>query len=225
LLPDQAKPGKIRAVLGLGNPGREYERTRHNAGFLVVDRIRREAGARWSHLSDRDEAEVALPSGPLLLARPRTYMNLSGAAAASLMLRRGLTPEEILVVLDDAALPEGRLRLRPRGGDGGHRGLESILRETSSEEFPRLRVGIGAPGPAADLADFVLDPLDGESWERFQSVIARAAEAVELLLREGLSAAMNRFNPAPPPPDEESKDRKAPAPEADRDLRNPPQPG
>jgi PTH1 family peptidyl-tRNA hydrolase len=194
---------RIRAVVGLGNPGPRYERTRHNAGFLVLERFRREAGASWTQRADRQEASVDLGTNRLILGRPLTFMNRSGPAVLAFLADRALAPEEVLVVLDDTAIPEGRLRIRPRGGPGGHRGLQSILAELGTEELPRLRLGVGAPPEGEDLADFVLAQLDGPGWERFDEAVGRAAEAVRVLCRHGLEKGMNLFNSGPDLPAKE----------------------
>ena len=194
-----AIPEKVRAVLGLGNPGPRYERTRHNAGFLLVDLLRVSAGASWTNRGNRQEAILRDPAGPLLVTRPLTFMNLSGDAAGQILAERALAPSEMLVVADDAAIPAGRLRIRTGGSAGGHRGLLSLCERFGTDEFPRVRVGIGAPPPGVDLAEFVLEPLEGDDWAEFERTIERAAEAARVVIAQGMSAAMNRFNPAAPP--------------------------
>lgn len=186
----------VRAVLGLGNPGGRYARTRHNAGFLVLEEIR-STGVGWRNLGDREETERRIGGRTVILARPLTYMNRSGLAAEGLLASHHLTPPEMLVVGDDVALPWGRLRVRGSGGAGGHRGLESVLGHVGTEEFPRLRVGVSSPPEAMDLEEFVLEPLEGDLWGDFERVVARAADAVRVICVEGLEAAMNRFNAAP----------------------------
>ena len=193
-----ANPRQVRAVLGLGNPGPRYERTRHNAGFLLVDLLRSTAGGSWTNRGNRQEAVVRDPAGPLLVMRPLTFMNLSGEAAEQMLAARALAPSEMLVVADDAAIPAGRLRIRTGGSAGGHRGLLSLCERLGTEDFPRLRVGIGAPPPGVDLAEFVLEPLEAGVWTEFEQTIERATEAARLVLAQGLAAAMNRFNPVAP---------------------------
>jgi peptidyl-tRNA hydrolase, PTH1 family len=201
LAPETTGEPRIRAIVGLGNPGPQYERTRHNAGFLVLERLLRDAGGAWILQGNGSRADAWLGRGPerLLLSRPLTFMNRSGAAVLDLLSEHAWTPQELLVVLDDAALPEGRLRLRPRGGAGGHRGLESILEHLGTEEVPRLRFGVGLPPDGGDLAEFVLAPLEGADWERMSLVVERAAEAVLLVCRDGLQKGMNHTNPGPEP--------------------------
>lgn len=186
-----------RAIVGLGNPGSRYERTRHNAGFLVVERLRSEAGAVWETRPDREECLVRLGGAERLLVRPLTFMNRSGLPVSAVLAETGFEPDDLLVVVDDTALPAGRLRFRRRGGPGGHNGLISICESLGSEEFIRLRVGVGPAPPEVDLAVFVLEPLDGEAWSQLEGGVDRAAEAVGCICREGLAAAMNRYNPAP----------------------------
>lgn len=141
---------------------------------------------------------MRIGSEEILLVRPTTFMNRSGAAAEAVLAERGLEPSELLVVADDAALPAGRLRIRAAGSAGGHRGLLSIRDRIGSEAFPRLRIGVGAPEQGEDLAEYVLAPLEGDAWEEFVVVIERAVEAVRMICLEGVGKAMNRYNPAPP---------------------------
>lgn len=186
----------IRCCVGLGNPGLRYEWTRHNAGFWVVDRLAATARCRWRPIGKAHEALGDLGGSPIVLLKPQTFMNASGEAVLSCMARHGLTPAETLLIVDDVALPEGRLRLRPSGSDGGHRGLISVIEALETSEFPRLRVGVGGAAEDEDLADFVLRPL-GETEKRlFGEVTERAVEAVRWILRDGVVRAMNRVNPA-----------------------------
>jgi PTH1 family peptidyl-tRNA hydrolase len=183
-----------RLVLGLGNPGIRYAETRHNAGFLVV----RELARRWGVALDRTACHswVGLARGTLL-ALPQTYMNRSGYAARCLMELHRLAPSRVLVVYDELALPLGRLRLRPAGSPAGHRGMESILAELSTAEVPRLRVGIASedgPPSGEERSSFVLAPFAAAERERVDAAVARAADACELWLGQGIEAAMSRFN-------------------------------
>jgi PTH1 family peptidyl-tRNA hydrolase len=183
-----------RLVLGLGNPGAEYETSRHNVGFRVVDELARRQGiASW-----RRECEtlVAAAGDRLLLGKPQTYMNRSGYAALCLVERRGIDPGDLLVVLDDVNLPLGRLRLRRGGSPGGQRGLESILEELRTDEVPRLRLGVQEgeePPRGEELVDYVLAPFAGEG-EAVERMVERAADACAAWWAEGVEAAMNRFN-------------------------------
>ncbi|MBI2956371.1 MAG: aminoacyl-tRNA hydrolase [Acidobacteria bacterium] len=196
----------MRLIVGLGNPGREYAETPHNLGFRVVERLAEQARLRRQY--ERAQARLwrgRLDQTEVLLAEPLTYMNLSGPAVAALLRGEDLTPADLIVVLDDVALPFGQLRIRERGSAGGHRGLESIVAALGTEEFVRLRLGIQPPeAPVGDLSDYVLAPMTPEEQEQAAGMVAEAAEAVRLILREGPRRAMERFNRraalAPPQP-------------------------
>lgn len=183
-----------RLIAGLGNPGARYRDTRHNLGFRVVEELAR----RWGLRLDRVVCNALVGTrGDLLLAAPQTYMNRSGYAVRCLAEREGLAAEEVLVILDEVALPLGRLRLRGRGSPGGHRGLESVVENLRSERVPRLRLGIapleeGVSGER--LVDYVLAPWSAEERETVDEMIERAADACEHLLAEGMEAAMSRYN-------------------------------
>ncbi len=188
-------------VLGLGNPGEEYARTRHNAGFLVVEAAReRWKGGRWKRGPLATEAAVRYAGEAHRLIRPTTYMNASGEVVREL-LRRGASPRDLFVVLDDMDLPLGRLRMRAEGGSGGHRGLQSLLGALAPASIGRLRVGVGRP-EAGGAVDHVLSEFSPGEWERMEAMIGVAVDALELVLRRGLQAAMDRFNGRPAPWDE-----------------------
>jgi PTH1 family peptidyl-tRNA hydrolase len=189
----------IRLVVGLGNPGREYETSRHNIGFRVVDQLAADADARWQTKPKFEAAmaEVQLGGRAVLLAKPLTFMNGSGQACAALLRWHKFDPPQMLVVVDDADLDVGRLRLREKGSAGGHRGLLSIAQCVGNEQYPRLRIGIGRPEPgrAADgLVDFVLSKFRAEERAQVNEAVARAAKAVECAVARGVSAAMYEFN-------------------------------
>ncbi len=185
----------MKLVFGLGNPGKEYERTRHNVGFQILDVLARRYGVSFSsHKYKALVARVRIGDERLLLVKPITFMNLSGEAVAPIVHFYKVPLTEILVVYDDLDLPLGVLRLRPKGGAGGHKGLESIIQHLGSNEFPRLRVGIGRPPGRMDAADFVLRPFTKEEEEIMAVVREEAADAIELWVREGLERAMNRVN-------------------------------
>lgn len=184
----------IRCVAGLGNPGPRYEWTRHNAGFWVVDRLAREAALRWRRQPHAWETTGEIEGRAVVLLKPSTYMNDSGESVLSCLGRHGLLPEELLAIVDDAALPLGRLRLRASGSAGGHRGLLSIEERLGTQSYPRLRIGVGDAPEGQDLAAFVLEPIDPEDWERFAPVIERATRIAQDVLREGVGWAMNRHN-------------------------------
>ena len=184
----------MKVIFGLGNPGPKYVSTRHNIGFMVLDCMAREAALSW-HTDDESESIVVrLQQGPLdaLLVKPQTYMNRSGLAFARWRDQLGFEPQDAIVVLDDAALPFGRLRIRSRGGDGGHNGLASILEAAGSHEVPRVRLGIGPAPEEADLSGYVLAHFaPGEDLAR---TIECACGALEFFVVNGIDAAMNAFN-------------------------------
>jgi len=181
----------IRLVAGLGNPGPEYAATRHNIGFMVVDQLAAQFGSIWEK-SSKWEALIAKLTG-VFLAKPMTYMNRSGYAVLKLAQFYKIQPAEILVVIDDTALPLGRLRLRASGGSGGHNGLESVIVQFGTEDIPRLRVGIGEPPPSGSV-DYVLSRFFEEEKPVVRSAINRAAEAVKCAIDNNLVSAMNIFN-------------------------------
>lgn len=184
-------------VVGLGNPGDRYERTRHNIGFMVVDLLAR----RWKKAWSPGKGEFlflrkTIGGADVVLLKPLTYMNLSGIAVREAIPLLGIPQERLLVVMDDVALPLGSLRLRPGGSDGGHNGLASVIGELGTEQIARCRCGIGPqhPGPGDDLADFVLSPFRTEEMELVTTMVTRCADAVETYSREGLETTMSRFN-------------------------------
>ncbi len=185
----------MRLVVGLGNPGERYRRTRHNVGFMVVDALTARWGAGRGQVEGEAWTAAAERGGQaLVLAKPLTFMNRSGVAVERLLASAGQGPEVLVVVLDDAALPLGQIRVRPRGSHGGHNGLRSMLDVLGSDEFARVRVGIGKGEPPEDLADYVLSEFPQEDVLVVQEMVGAAADAVECLLEEGTEAAMNRFN-------------------------------
>lgn len=182
-------------VVGLGNPGGEYERTRHNAGFQVLDRL----AARKTIDIRRPEfealtARAELGRSMVLLVKPQTFMNASGRSAAAALAELGLEPERMLVVYDDLDLPVGRLRLRSEGGAGGHRGVASLIQELGTTVFPRLRVGIGRPAEGSTVLEHVLQPFRADEEAAVDAAIDRAADAVEAVVRDGMIRAMEAFN-------------------------------
>jgi PTH1 family peptidyl-tRNA hydrolase len=181
-------------VVGLGNPGREYARNRHNAGFMVVDELARRAGGSWRAKFSGRLAEVRIDGHRVALLKPETFMNDSGRSVQAASAFFKLAPDAILVVHDEGDLPLGRLQVRRGGGLAGHNGLRSIAQRLGTPEFLRLRVGVGRPGRGdrRGLSDYVLS--DFESDEDVAGLVARAADAVEALDTEGLDAAQRRFN-------------------------------
>jgi PTH1 family peptidyl-tRNA hydrolase len=188
----------VKLIVGLGNPGREYRDTRHNVGFLVVDEIaRRHQLALAMAPSQVPETFVAKKYGPepLLVARPLTYMNRSGDAVAALTRYYDIGMGDLLVVVDEAALPFGRMRARARGSAGGHNGLKSIIERLGTTEFARLRLGVGRGDPQRDLADHVLATFESGERAELEGFIARAADAAEMFAVEGIEQVMNAYNP------------------------------
>jgi PTH1 family peptidyl-tRNA hydrolase len=189
----------MRVVAGLGNPGDRYRRTRHNVGFLVVDALAARHGIQRERVeSDAWVAETAFAGEDVLLVKPLTFMNRSGAAIAPLLEARGLGPQELVVVVDDVALEQGTLRVRDKGSHGGHNGLRSVADVLGRDDYPRVRVGIRKGEAPDDLATFVLADFDAEDVLVVQEVVGLAADAVETLIRDGAQTAMNRYN-APRP--------------------------
>jgi PTH1 family peptidyl-tRNA hydrolase len=184
-------------IVGLGNPGAAYQNTRHNVGFRVIDEL-----AQRHRIDVRSMQKRALvgygviQDTGVVLAKPQTYMNLSGEAVAPLLRMLELRPEDVIVVYDDMDLPTGRLRLRPDGSAGGHNGMKSLIQHLRSDSFPRLRIGVGRPGESAAVIDHVLSKFNRDELDAIREAIPRAADAVEAILSDGLDAAMNRFNRA-----------------------------
>jgi PTH1 family peptidyl-tRNA hydrolase len=185
------KTPQIRLVAGLGNPGAEYTGTRHNIGFLVVDLLAAQFGPTWER--SKTWEVMSAKCSQVLLVKPVSFMNRSGHPLFAIAQFYKIEPQEILVVLDDFALPLGRLRLRPDGGSGGHNGLESIIAQFGTEEIPRLRIGIGA-APIHGSIDYVLGRFFEEEKSLVRSTIDRATEAVKCAIDNGLVSAMNTFN-------------------------------
>ncbi|MGH7163610.1 MAG: aminoacyl-tRNA hydrolase [Planctomycetota bacterium] len=185
----------MRVVFGIGNPGPEYERTRHNVGFRVVDRLATAARARWGSIAGlhAEGTRARVEGREALLVKPLAYVNRCGPVLAALRAREGLALPDLLAVVDDFALPLGRLRLRASGSAGGHNGLASLIDALQSEEFPRLRVGIGDPG-GAPAERYVLEPFRPEEVAEVERAVLRAAEAVGAWLRLGLERAMAGVN-------------------------------
>lgn len=185
----------MRLIVGLGNPGPEYEFTPHNLGFLAVDALAGRAGIRVT----RPEAKSYVGFGKLaghdlVLAKPQTMMNLSGAAVRMLLERYECKPAEMIVLSDEAMLPWGMLRIRERGSAGGHNGLKSVIASIGTNEFIRVRMGVKPEFPLEDMADYVLGTMRKPEREIAVQMTADAADAVELILSEGVGKAMSRFN-------------------------------
>jgi PTH1 family peptidyl-tRNA hydrolase len=188
-------------IVGLGNPGPAYSHNRHNVGYWSVNRLARLHGIPLKVRRLATIGEGSIAGVPVLLAKPRTFVNRSGHAVAALLRNFRLKPDRMLVICDDLDLPVGRMRLRAGGGHGGQKGLRSVIGSIGTRDFPRLRVGIGRPVVDGEpswepdmVADYVLNDPTPEEVEVLKAATAEAAEAVETLLREGLEAAMNRYN-------------------------------
>ena len=191
-------------IIGLGNPGDEYAGHRHNIGFRVVNELAKAHGlsfrrVKWARAR---AAKGQIGGRKVVLAKPQTFMNLSGRAAGRLSRYFEISPACILVVYDELDLPFGRLRLRPLGGAGGHKGMRSIIETLGTQEFPRLRVGIDRPPGSLDPADYVLRPFSEEQASQVVQVVGRAVAAIECWLEQGIEVAMDRFNR---PPDSTAK--------------------
>lgn len=185
----------MKLIVGLGNPGAEYELTRHNLGFLLVDLLAERAKCRVN----RPEEQALVGRGRLAdcdvaLAKPQTYMNLSGDSVKALSARYDALPADVIVAVDDVALPFGRIRVRPGGSAGGHNGLKSIIARLGTQDFPRVRLGIAPDHPVADLARFVLQPIPRAARKDVDTMLWTAADAVESILVEGVERTMARFN-------------------------------
>ena len=190
------KAGPQWLVVGLGNVGEKYEGTRHNVGFQVLDELAERAGVPVQRLKFRALTNTARLGGTqVLLMKPVTYMNLSGEAVGPASSFYKIPPERILILSDDVALPVGKLRLRRGGSAGGHNGLKSIIQHLGTDQFPRLKIGVGEkPHPDYDMADWVLGKFSGEDRKAMDAAVQRGADAVECLLEQGIDKAMGRYN-------------------------------
>ena len=183
-------------IVGLGNPGREYEKTRHNVGFRAVDLLAKDAGVKIDRARFRGlTCQTTLAGQKVLLLKPQTFMNLSGEAVHLAAMYYRLPVSRILVLSDDISLPVGKIRVRPEGSAGGHNGLKSIISHLGGQDFPRVKIGVGAkPHPDYDLADWVLSNFTSEEEKALAPAIEHAAGAVLELIRNGPVQAANRFN-------------------------------
>jgi PTH1 family peptidyl-tRNA hydrolase len=185
----------VWVVVGLGNPGSEYAATRHNLGFRVVDALLVRCGARARRgAGEFVAAEVRIAAASVLLVKPTTYVNRSGRVLLQLAARHPVDPARLLAVVDDVALPFGRLRLRPSGSAGGHNGLRSMIQALGADGFPRLRLGVGAAPPGVALEDWVLGPFASEEEREVPAFVDRAADAVLRIVESGVEAALPAVN-------------------------------
>jgi PTH1 family peptidyl-tRNA hydrolase len=204
----------MKLVVGLGNPGPKYEGTRHNIGYAVVDYLAAAPGVgSWRRRFQSRVAETADGSESLLLMKPETFMNLSGRAVREAVDFYKLGPADLLVVCDDIALPLGKLRARAKGSHGGQNGLRSIQEALGTQEYSRLRIGVGSPGEHWDAADYVLGRFKPAERKAVEDAVAQAAQAVLLWVRHGIDVCMNRVNGDPAP--EKPKKERPPKPKKD----------
>jgi len=188
----------MKLLAGLGNPGPRYRDTRHNAGFLVIDALASRWGVdgQWREQQQALAIKTAFAGTPVVLAKPMTFMNLSGQAVAGLAGFYKIDPADVLVIVDEVALPVGRLRARPDGSAGGHNGLKSVAEALGTQAYPRLRIGVGRGELRRELADHVLGRFEPGEREAMEAAVLRAAEAVEVFVTDGIGRVMNVFNAA-----------------------------
>jgi PTH1 family peptidyl-tRNA hydrolase len=197
----------MRLIVGLGNPDPEYQWTPHNLGFMAVDELANRGGIRVS----RPEGKALVGRGKLgaeeiLLAKPQTYMNLSGISVKELLAKYELQSTDLLVIFDERDLPWGMIRIGERGSPGTHNGAKSVIGSVGTQELPRLRIGCGPDHPVHDLAEYVLRPMKKAELEVASEMVAQAADAVEMILQQGFAAAMNKYNRKKPSDSSEEED-------------------
>jgi PTH1 family peptidyl-tRNA hydrolase len=192
----------MKLIVGLGNPGYEYQATPHNLGFMAIDRLAEACGKEVSHREAQAlTASTELAGEHVVLAKPQTYMNLSGLAVARLLQNYELAPRDLLVLVDEIEIPLGMLRVRARGSAGGHNGLKSIIGALEADDFVRLRMGVGPDTQLEDYVSYLLRPFRKTEMELVAEMLDQAQEAVRVILSEGVQKAMNRFNRRVPPPE------------------------
>ena len=194
------KANETWLIVGLGNPGKDYERTRHNCGFRAVDLLADKLGCKIDKGKFQGLYGQAMYNGrKLMLLKPQTYMNLSGRSVLQLSAYFNIPPQQIIVLFDDISLEPGRLRVRPDGSAGGHNGIKSIIQELGSQAFPRVKIGVGGkPDPNADLADWVLSGFTAKEEKALAVALENAAEAALVIIEKGVPEAANRFNGSHP---------------------------
>ena len=187
-------------IVGLGNPGREYQSTRHNAGFRAIDLLAEKLGCKIDRAQFQGlYAQVNYGGGKLFLLKPQTYMNLAGRAVLQLSAYFSIPPERIIVLFDDISLPPGRLRIRAEGSAGGHNGIKSIIAEVGSQAFPRVKIGVGAkPDPEFDLADWVLSTFSAKEEKDLRFALENAADAALSIIDKGVPETANKYNGSHP---------------------------
>jgi PTH1 family peptidyl-tRNA hydrolase len=187
----------VKLIVGLGNPGARYERTRHNVGFLVIDRLAAQNHiALGQRICNALVGEGTVEGESVMLAKPQTYVNRSGEAVGGLLRECAIATNDLVVINDDLDLPFGRLRIRPTGSAGGHRGLSSIADELAGTQFLRVRVGIGRPPEGREATDYVLEAFTAAELEQLSDIVARAVDCIVCLLRDGVDRAMAIYNRA-----------------------------
>ena len=192
---------EMKLIVGLGNPGFKYRHTRHNIGFMVLDKLASDFRIKIKkHAFDSILGAGKIKGQDVVLAKPLTYMNLSGRAVAAIIEDKGISAEDLLVIMDDIDLPLGKIRVRPKGSSGGHKGVSSIIKELGTRDFPRLRIGIAGEEEkraqrASILSDYVLRPFRGKEKKALSGLISRCADCALAWIEHGTDTAMNRFNP------------------------------
>ena len=196
----QAKNQGVWLIVGLGNPGREYEKTRHNCGFRAIDILAQKLGCKVDRLKFQGlYGQVNYGGSKLYLLKPQTYMNLSGRSVLALSAYFNIPPQQIIVIFDDISLEPGRLRIRGDGSAGGHNGIKSLISELGSQAFPRVKVGVGAKAhPEQDLADWVLSTFSAAEEKALASALERAGDAALCIIDRGIGEAANRYNGSQP---------------------------
>jgi PTH1 family peptidyl-tRNA hydrolase len=188
-------------IVGLGNPGKKYASSRHNVGFILMQRLAYKHDAKWKKRKySAKAAQVALKNGPALLVKPWTFMNRSGDAVNGLIEGMGVNLDRLIVVYDDLDIPLGEIRIKKTGGPGTHKGMVSIIQEIETTKFPRIRIGIGPLPPDVDATDFVLGEFRKEERKILEDCLITAEKALDLIMLSGVDEAMNRFNRRPAPP-------------------------
>ena len=182
-------------IVGLGNPGREYKHTRHNIGFMAVDKLAADLGIRFTKVQSKAIIGITpFEEAKLILSKPQTFMNLSGQAVSSLMRFYKVPLEQLLVIHDDIDLPLATIRIRPGGGSAGQKGLGSIIEQLGTQSFARMRIGVGRPPGRMSAPDYVLQDFDKAEQSLMERVVAEASEAARIFVRDGLETAMNKYN-------------------------------
>lgn len=199
-------------IVGLGNPGRQYEETRHNVGFMLLDRLAAAEGATYQSIPKWQSHTAKLPGSGTLLLKPQTFMNLSGRAIQQILSFHKWTPDQMLVIYDDVALPLGSLRFREKGSAGGHNGIKSLLQHLGKDEFPRLKLGIGGSTPG-EMVGHVLGKFSPDERPELENMLATALEAVQLSRSQGIAAAANRYHTRNKPLPAHSDEPQIPGPD------------